>query len=148
VSPADPDDFIAVGSGGLFTWPVVARIWRTVDVERTVAGLGLPAEPLEPDDVLGARGVLVRPPEEAPVAVLEPATEGRLAEALARGGEGESGFYVAPMGGLGDALQAGLHLVLAAEGPFGRSSLVSPPGRRDPTTFILIVEAPPATIDA
>jgi hypothetical protein len=147
MSPARPDDFVAVRSGGRRAWPVVARIWRTVDVDRTVAELGLPFEPLEPDDVLGARGVLVRPPDETPVAILEPATEGRLAEALARGSEGESGFYVAPTGGLGDALQAGLRLVHEGDGPFGRSALVSPPGRRDPTTFVVIVAAPPATID-
>ena len=129
-------------------WPVVARIWRTVDVDRTVADLGLPSEPLDQDDVLGAKGVLVRPPDEIPVAVLEPSTEGRLAEALARAGEGDAGFYLAPPGGLDDAHGAGLRQVQEASGPFGRSTLVAPPGPRDPSMFILIVEAPPATIDA
>ena len=70
-----------------------------------------------------------------------------MAEALARGGEGESGFYVAPMGGVADAHQAGLRIVQEGAGPFGPSALVSPPGSRDRSMFILIVEALPATID-
>ena len=79
-------------------WPVVARIWQTVDVDRTVADLALPAEPIADDEVLGARGVLVRPPEEPPLVIVEPSTEGRLAAALARHGEGDAGTYVASRG--------------------------------------------------
>jgi hypothetical protein len=137
----------SAGAGGLFTWPVVARIWRTVDVDRTLADLGLPAEPLPPDAVLGGKGVLVRPADGPPVAILEPSTEGRMAEALARAGEGDAGFYVAPSGGVADAKQAGFRVVQEGAGPFGRSTLVSPSGPRDRSMFILIVEAPPATID-
>ena len=88
----------AAVSPDLPAWPVVARIWQTVDVERTVAHLGLPAEPIADDEVLGARGVLVRPPAEPPLVIVEPSTEGRLAAALARHGEGDAGTYVAPAG--------------------------------------------------
>ena len=138
---------VLVGSGALYVWPVVARIWRTVDVDRTVAALGLVPAPIADDELLGARGVLVRPPGEAWVAVLEPATEGRLAAALARDDEGEAGAYVAPMGGLEEALAAEYTLVARGEGPFGESALVTL-GTGVPTTrFTIIVESPPATID-
>ena len=141
------DDEVRFGSGGFFTWPVVALIWRTVDVERTVDAMGLAAEAIDDDDVLGARGLLVRPPDGPPVAVLEPSTEGRLAAALARDDEGESGFYFAPAGGPDDASEAGFTLIAEGRGPFGRSALVALPGDARSTRFFVIVPAPPATID-
>ena len=129
-------------------WPVVARIWRTVDVERTVAELGLEPEPLGEDQVIGGRGVLVRPAEGPPTAILEPSTEGRLAAALARHGEGDAGFYAAPPDGLDEARRSGARLSAEAAGPFGRSALFMPGPPLDGGPLIIIVESPPATIDA
>ena len=134
-------------SPDLPAWPVVARIWQTVDVERTVAHLGLQAEPIADDEVLGARGVLVRPPQEPPLVIVEPSTEGRLAAALARHGERDAGTYVAPAGGAADARGAGLLIIGAGPGPFGRSTLVAPPGADRWSPFLLIVGSPPATIE-
>jgi len=139
-----------VGTGSGWSWPVVARIWRTVDLERTVAELGLEAEPLADDALLGARGVLVRPPDGLPVAILEPATEGRLAAALARLGEGDAGSYFEAREGLDAVRAAGLPLGPEAIGPFGRSALLRPgpvvpdPG---PMPFVILVEGSAATID-
>jgi hypothetical protein len=129
-------------------WPLVARIWRTVDVERTVAGLGVKAHPLDPDDLLGARGVLVRPDDGPPLAILEPSTEGPLAAALARADEGDAGAYVAAPGGLDRARVLGaLGMGRVAAGPFGRSALAGALSSSVEGTFIVIVEPPPATID-
>jgi hypothetical protein len=146
-----PDDMpvvdVRVGTGDVWVWPVVARIWRTVDVERTVAQLGLAAEPIERDEVLGGQGVLVRPPGELPVAILEPFTEGRLAASLARNGEGDAGWYAAPPGGLEEARRTGEWLGPEATGPFGRSALSGPRHLLDAGPLTVIVESPPATID-
>jgi hypothetical protein len=141
------DSDVRVGSCGGWDWPIVAFIWRTVDVDRTVEAMGLTAEPIDDDEILGARGVLVRPPDGAPVAVLEPATEGRLAAALARDDEGESGFYCAPDGGLDDVRRAGLTVIAEDAGPFGRSALIDAPGGRRSTSFCVVVSAQAATID-
>ena len=137
---------VRIGSGDVFLWPIVALIWRTVDVDRTVEGMGLMAEPIDDDEVLGARGVLVRPPEGPPVAVLEPATEGRLAAALARDDEGQSGFYAAPPGGVDEALTVGYSLIEEGRGPFGRSALVALPGGGRSTDFHVVVPPQAATI--
>jgi hypothetical protein len=128
-------------------WPVVARIWRTVDIERTVAELGLVADELRPDELLGGRGVLVRPDDGAPVAILEPSTEGRLAALLARSGEGDAGVYVRPPGGLDAVRQTGMPLSAEASGPFGRSALIGARPPLDGGPLIVLVEPPPATID-
>ena len=138
---------VRVGTGGVWSWPVVARIWRTVDVERTVKHLGLEAEPLAHDEVLGGQGVLVRPPGELPIAILEPFTEGRLAASLARNGEGEAGSYAAPPGGLDEARATGVSVGPEAPGPFGRSALFAPRHLLDAGPLTVIVESPPATID-
>jgi hypothetical protein len=131
----------------LDAWPVVARIWQTVDIDRTVAGLGLPTEPIADDEVLGAHGVLVRPADGPPLAIVEPSTEGRLAGTLARHGEGHAGLYVAPAGGPDEARGAGLRVIQDGPGPFGRSTLVAPPGADRWSPFIVIVAPPPATIE-
>jgi hypothetical protein len=132
-----PDDGAVVGTGAWDAWPVVARIWQTVDVDRTVADLGLEPEAIDPDELLGARGALVRPPDEPPVVVLEPSTEGRLAEGLARYGEGRAGLYVAPPGGFAAARRAGLSALTVPGSSKFRASAVR---------FVVIVEAAPATI--
>jgi hypothetical protein len=75
---------------------LVAVGWATVDLERTVAGLPEPSAvgPATEEPSLGARARVVR---AGPVALvlLEPSTEGRLAAALARRGEGIVCLYVA-----------------------------------------------------
>ncbi len=73
---------------------LVAVGWATVDLERTLDGLGVSHRPSIVDEpLLGARGSRV---DAGPVAVivLEPSTEGRLAAALARRGEGICALYV------------------------------------------------------
>jgi hypothetical protein len=124
---------------------LLATIWATVDLERTLverarveppaglAGLASPAN----DDLLGARVVVVpggHRHAESPaataiaIAIAEPATEGRLAATLARNGEGPAGQYVA----VGDdleaaqarAAEAGIGLSRLGLGPFGPSMLL------------------------
>ena len=85
--------------------------WATIDLDRLGPGVELPD-----DDLLGAR---VRRLDETRLA-LEPATEGRLAAALARHGEGPLVLYViAETGDVGD-----LALTSPANGPLGRQRLV------------------------
>ena len=128
-------------------WPVIARIWQTVDVDRTVADLGLAAEPVANDDVLGGQGVIVRPPDGVPVVILEPSTEGPLAASLARHGEGDAGTYAAPPGGLDEATGAGLTLAREAQGPFGHEALVRMHAGSQTAPFTVIVDRPPDTIE-
>lgn len=71
--------------------------WATVDLDRTLAGIARPEGsfgPLVADDVLGARGRTIDVGAIA-LAILEPSTEGRLAAALARRGEGIACLYLA-----------------------------------------------------
>jgi hypothetical protein len=73
---------------------LLASGWATVDIERTVADLGAAdADATHDDELLGARAWRV---DGGPVALLllEPSTEGRLAAALARRGEGIVALYV------------------------------------------------------
>ena len=143
----NPEDAsVSVGNGGLFGWPVLARIWQTVDVERTVDDLGIGGEAIEEDQVIGGKGVLVRPEDGVLVAILEPSTEGPLAESLARHGEGDAGVYVAPHGGLDEARRAGLTIYREAPGPFGRAALVRMQTGSQTAPFTIIVERPAATI--
>jgi len=128
-------------------WPILARIWQTVDVERTVADLGLAAAPLDEDRVIGGQGVLVRPEDGTLVAILEPSTEGPLAESLARHGEGDAGAYAAPPGGFAEARSVGLTLFREAAGPFGRSALVRMQAGSQTAPFTVIVDSPAATIE-
>jgi hypothetical protein len=107
---------------------VIAVIWATVDVDRVLAGIGLPAEPLADDPLLGAAVRLVRPLDGEPIALVEPRTEGLIALTLARSGEGPAGHYVLATSGIPDlvarATAAGIDLKTADEGPFGPSALV------------------------
>jgi hypothetical protein len=141
------EDLVVAGKGGSWTWPVLARIWQTVDVERTVAHLGLEPEALDDDQVIGGQGVLVRPEDGVLVAILEPSTEGPLAESLARHGEGDAGAYVAPPGGFAAARRVGLTLYREAPGPFGRSALVRMQAGSQTAPFTVIVDGPGATIE-
>jgi hypothetical protein len=127
---------------------MIAEIWATVDTDRIVAGLGLPSELLAGDPHLGARVTVVRPGDGDPLAIVEPATEGRLAETLARRGEGRIGDYVEsplPLDRLAAlAASAGVRLSRPLDGPFGRSVLVHPGTPGDP--LFLVVERPAGTI--
>jgi hypothetical protein len=124
----------------------VARIWQTVDVDRTVADLALPAEPIADDEVLGARGVLVRPPGTA--ARDRRAVHGGSARGRARASRrGRRGHYVAPAGGTPTTHAARAPDHRGGPGPFGRSTLVAPPGADRWSPFLVIVASPPATIE-
>jgi hypothetical protein len=138
---------ILVGSGGFFSWPILALIWQTVDVERTLADLGLPAKALDEDQVIGGQGVLVSREDGVLVAILEPSTEGPLAESLARHGEGAAGHYAAPPGGFDEARRAGLTLFREAAGPFGPSALVRMHVGSQTAPFTVIIDSPAATIE-
>lgn len=128
---------------------VVAVIWATVDLDRVVAGIGLPAEALADDRLLGAAVRLVRPSGAEPIAVLEPTTEGRLAATLAHRGEGPAGHYVRATEGFASviarATAAGIGIRPADEGPFGPSCLVLGGPAAGP--LLVIVDRPAGTID-
>ena len=74
--------------------------WATVDLERTFDDLGIEAPPPEDEALLGARACRIDLDGTA-ILVLEPTTEGRLAAALARRGEGICALYVAASQPLG-----------------------------------------------
>jgi hypothetical protein len=69
--------------------------WATVDLERTLEDLGVTeVGPITDEPLLGARAQRIDTGPSA-VLVLEPTTEGRLAAALARRGEGICALYLA-----------------------------------------------------
>jgi hypothetical protein len=107
---------------------VLAEIWATVDLDRSLRELGAPGEKLADDPLLGAAIRLVRRTAGPPLALAEPITEGRLAASLARFGEGSAGRYVVAPGALPAAARElaarGVRLSRPAEGPFGVSVLV------------------------
>ncbi|MFO1538920.1 MAG: hypothetical protein ACKOTZ_00485 [Chloroflexota bacterium] len=92
-APAAPPVLLAIG-------------WATVDLERSLAALGAAAEagPEVAEPALGARARVVAA-GPVPLVVLEPVTEGRLAAALARRGEGIAALWVA--GDPGPAARSG-----------------------------------------
>ncbi len=92
------------GLAGVLETPRLAAVgWATVDGERAIAGLtGTEFRVADPDALLGARTWRADIGATA-LLVLEPVTEGRLAAALARRGEGIVALYLAtpgPPGGL------------------------------------------------
>jgi hypothetical protein len=126
----------------------LSGIWATVDRDRVVGDLGLPAETLPDDPHLGAFVVLVRPAGDDPVAIVEPATEGRLAAVLARHGEGPIGVYIESPVDLDSiaslVARRGLAASAAAVGPFGPSVLVTAgPAAKD---HLVLVQRPAGTI--
>ena len=138
--PADPLDVLAAPARALAGPDGVelATIWATVDLERTLRGLGVTGEDAtravvaadrSPDVLLGARVVHVPARDGRPsLAVAEPTTEGRLAATLARHDEGPVGRYVAVGDGLAAArdraARAGIAVTRVESGPFGPSILV------------------------
>ena len=121
--------------------------WATVELERAAselaAELGISAAaflPASDSFVLGARcrvayGVL---PAGEPLAILEPQTEGRLAGALARRGEGPAATWTRPA-----HPTPGRHGP-AFPGPFGPERLL--PGGAAQGPFALLLEGDPSTI--
>jgi ribosomal protein S18 acetylase RimI-like enzyme len=102
--------------------------WATVELDRAVPEFA----PVQfgaamPDGSLGARARVGRVGAGSLV-LLEPSTEGRLAAALARFGEGVTAIYVAAAAGGFEQLAARLRRTgeraRIAEGPFGRSFVV------------------------
>jgi hypothetical protein len=122
--------------------PPIARIWATVDAERTIRDAGLVAVPLAEDPLLGASVHLIEPPGEVPIAILEPTTEGGIAAALARHGEGPAGTYVAWNQSLDDV---GEPLTRSDTGPFGAAAIAAAFPAWGP--FMVLVERPAGTID-
>ena len=128
--------------------------WATVELERAEVevaedwparhGLGVAHIDAAPgDQLLGASSRLVRfgdgPTSAArDVVLLEPSTEGRLAAALARFGEGGVALYLIGDGGApARARRAGFVLSSEADGPLGPERLVVVGPRWGP--FLLLV---------
>lgn len=106
--------------------------WATVELDRAevqvaaaLSALGPSRIERAPDDrVLGARCRLLRAGQEREVLLLEPSTEGRLAAALARHGEGSVALYLVVDAGAPErARRAGFRLTAEGRGPFGRERL-------------------------
>jgi len=107
--------------------------WATVDLERAEIELGSDpadrakraAQPRPKDDLLGARCRLLDPSHGEQIVLLEPSTEGRLAAALARHGEGPVVAYLlTDARGVERARRAALALTAEGSGPFGAQRLV------------------------
>jgi hypothetical protein len=111
----------------------LAVIWATVDLERTLARLGIAvsgaAAGVGTDTLIGGHVVVAPSVVDRPrLAIAEPFTEGRLAATLARHGEGPAGRYVAVSDDLRQArtraAEAGIAVSRVEDGPFGPSMLV------------------------
>jgi hypothetical protein len=127
----------------------IAIGWATVELDRAAEeladALGLTVDAFTPaagSTVLGAR-CRVAHDGIAPglaLALLEPSTEGRLAAALARHGEGPAAVWFRSYA---DAV---IDATTASAGPFGSERVVRPvPAEAWPRRFLLI--AGPGTID-
>jgi hypothetical protein len=140
-APAGGSDRLELSSGagiggGTLAWPTLAALgWATVDAAR------LHPTSLErlPDEVaLGARA-WVRPAAppgfaaEPATIFLEPATEGLLAAALARHGEGPACLWVR-----GARPLAGTAVRSPTDGPLGPARLLAPRSRFGP--FVLLLD--------
>jgi hypothetical protein len=102
--------------------------WGTVDLERAARSVvpGDRTEPVPNDELVGGRGLLVRPGGSGdPVLLLEPSTEGPLAATLARHGEGPAVTYLVAGADPSDRLRdGGLALSAEAGTPLGRGRLI------------------------
>ena len=128
--------------------PLLALGWATVDLDRAAAELaaelGLAAaafQPVADSILLGARcrvahGVL---PRGTALAILEPRTEGVMAAALARHGEGPSVTWARSSSDGSARPSASLR-----PGPFGPERFEPGAPRQGP--FLLLVETGPGTI--
>lgn len=132
----------------------LAEIWATVDLERSLAEFRTGSITAAPggaamldtvdEPLLGARVLLVSTMDGGRVALAEPSTEGRLAAALARNGEGHTGTYLEVPVDLErvDARAAAARVALSRPdtGPFGRSLLVIPD--KPSGQHLILVERP------
>jgi hypothetical protein len=128
---------------------VAAVGWATVDVDRAdanvAAGVGAASSPAARDGLLGAtvRRSTGRRPEQL---LLEPDTEGRLAGALARYGEGPAVVYlrVPDLEGIAARLTTGL-TTRRGDGPLGPARLIlgGPPAG----PFLILVGPAPSGVD-
>ena len=113
--------------------------WATVELDRAEASFGvLPGAAASGpllgsdeqhedgrDELLGATARVIRAADDREIALLEPFTEGRLAAALARNGEGFVALYLmANSDALVRARAAGFVLSAPGLGPFGTQHLV------------------------
>ena len=105
--------------------------WATVDAGRLGRGWAVELRPLAGDALLGADAWLAVGISPATV-LLEPATEGRLAAALARHGEGPIAIYAAAAGQEPPGSAIGT--------PFGAGALAGLPPRWGP--FLVLVSTP------
>jgi hypothetical protein len=119
--------------------------WATVELDRAelevaalLADLGMPGvEDAREDRILGARTRVLRFGAGHRVILLEPSTEGRLAGALARHGEGYLARYLVVDGGAPErARGAGFTVAPERLGPLGPARLVVE-GPRDGPFLIL-----------
>jgi hypothetical protein len=111
--------------------------WATVELDRAERELGYartaPATPDLEEPLLGARARLI-----SDLLILEPSTEGPLAAALARHGEGPLALYlVGPSEALARVQAAGFRLSPSARGPLGPERRVIVGPRDGP--FLLLV---------
>lgn len=120
--------------------PDVARAARAWDPG---AGFVIPA----PRGLSAPRGL---PAPRVPIALLEPDTEGRLAAALARHGEGPAVLYLGvPSAGVSAArarLSARGIVILDGSGPFGPELVVAGSPAWGPTLIVVPVEVPVAPV--
>lgn len=117
---------------------VIAAGWATVDLDRATADLGGRWAAAPDDRLLGA--VVRRSVERAPaILLLEPNTEGRLAAALARRGEGFAALYLGATEEHDPAAPPAR--TRAGDGPFGPERLIidGPPAG----PFVIVVGAAP-----
>lgn len=124
-----PLDLLAVG-------------WATIELDRAARDIGGAWEPAAHDRLLGAS--VWRSPQDHPRSlVLEPNTEGRLAGALARYGEGPIALYLR----VPDPGQAVAALrPRQGSGPFGQEWLI--PGPYPAGPFLVLVADQPAPANA
>jgi hypothetical protein len=116
----------------------------TVDIEAAAAAFGQPhVRDLGNDGILGARVAVGGDPQ---LVLLEPMTEGRLAAALARHGEGPAALYLgvepAALALIRDRLLALGERPRAGDGPFGGQLLASARQPWEPS--VLLVPGLPA----
>ena len=141
---ADPEQLLGADALG----DALARLWTAAEPRRAVGGwatVELDRAEIEVADalaaihdlrdpriedaaderVLGARCRLLRYTADRDMLLLEPSTEGRLAAALARHGEGSVALYLlADAGAPERARRAGFRLSSEGRGPFGPERLV------------------------
>ena len=128
----------------------IAIGWATVDLDRAIPEialeLGLAASKFAPSadsEILGARGQVVAAAIDGEVSlvILEPSSEGRLAAALARYGEGPIAVWFLAEG---EPERPGGAIGEARPGPFGQERLA--PGGLVGGLHRFIVVAEPGTI--